>query len=83
MGHLCYIVNHSKKIKLDPTAKFRELLLAHWGDIVLHLINDDWKYDRLEVICQSDMERWEQYHNYEDKTKEILSLYEDSIGDKA
>lgn len=92
MGHLCYVANHTKKVRIG-NAKFRELLFANYGDILLHLIfpsvgyfhcqksPDDWSMDKLEVICDSSMEKWEQYMSYDDKTEYYYNLFKDAIGE--
>lgn len=92
MGHLCYIANHTKKVRIG-NGKFRELLFANYGDILIHLLfsntlyfqmgksPDDWSCDKLEVICDSDMEKWEQYYPYKDMTDYYYNMFKDSIGE--
>jgi hypothetical protein len=90
MGHLCYIANHTRKIKIG-SAKHRELLFANYGDILFHLLTSsdhyinksdlDWSHEDIEVICDSDMPRWEEFYDYEDKTEYYYNMYKDSIGD--
>ena len=89
MGDLCYIANHTKKIRIGQ-GKFRELLLDNYGDVLMHLIykpyaSDDlitsgWIGDDIEIVSQANMPKWEKYMEYPDKTIYYKGLYEDSIG---
>lgn len=92
MGNLCYIANHTKKIRIGH-GKFRELMFANYGDMLIHLLSHkavpyvdnskdplNWVTDNIEVICDNDMKAWEKYYAYEDKTKYYTDVFEDSIG---
>lgn len=90
MGNLCYIANHTKKIRIG-SAKFRELMFANYGDILMHLLHNpypwenrfdiNWYGDNIEIICDSSMEHWEEFMVYEDKTEYYYDMFKDSIGD--
>lgn len=94
MGYLCIIVNHDKKLRIDPICKFRELVINHYGDYLILMLTKmdfplkdyefNWSNDRIEIVCQSDMSRWEQLMNdYKDITKEMKDLFADSVGKNA
>jgi len=90
MGDLIYIANHTKKIKLAD-GKFREMLFANWGDILMHLLYNphsyqnrsehNWYGDNIEIVSSGDDKHYSKYYDYEDKTKEYYELFKDAIGE--
>lgn len=91
MGELCLIVNHTKRLYICPIMKFRELLLNHYGDYLIHLLQEidiplkdswwAWSGNDIEVVSERHMKKYETIlTNYKDITKEVVKLYEDAIG---
>lgn len=91
MGELCIIVNHSKRMYLHPIMKFRELLLNHYGDYLIHLLEKtdiplkdmwySWSGNDIEVVSERDMKKYESIlTDYKDMTKQVENLFEDAVG---
>jgi hypothetical protein len=90
MGHLCIIVNHTKKLMLCPIMKHREMVLNHYGDYLILMLTEqdrllkdswyNWSMDMIEIVCDNHMSYYEKCHKYKDITKDVEKLFADSIG---
>lgn len=90
MGNLVIIVNHTKKMYICPVMKFRELLLNHYGDYLICLLQKSdiefadlwwkWNNDAIEIVSDAQRVYFDNCREkYRDMTKEVEDLFKDQI----